>query len=183
MITKSEHALVKRGIRWAESAGALVLVLLSSRSGAAEPLPGVHFEYRAPPGCPTQSEFVSELRARTTRFVEVEAARAARIVNVTIAQNDDGPFSGEVEMRETAEAAPRALRRSVQANLCAELVSAVAVVIAIALDPDAFGSESTSPDPPPTPAKAPPKRAPRRDRAAAVERRAEPPLEWALSGI
>jgi hypothetical protein len=135
----------KKGRRWAR---ALVGVCtLGAASAAADP---ASREYRlvfeAPPTCPDASAFEAEISARTLSAVRKPDAARTIVVSITISGAES---TGSLQMREPD--GTRAERR-VQGGSCRETVSALALVAALALDPNA----ALWPQPTPAPARSPP---------------------------
>jgi hypothetical protein len=143
---------------------ALALLTSLARSAGAEESPTrIRVSYQAPPECPAQSAFTSQLVARTNRVRPDEAA--GRQASVTIARAEAG-FAGRLELSDDEG---RSSTRDVAGDTCEEVVAALALVTALALDPEA----STAPLPstgvmpatepetaPPAPAPASPSPAP-----------------------
>jgi hypothetical protein len=122
-----------------EARGTAVLVLsVGLVAGSAST--GEHrLAYHAPPGCPDDEAFEAEIAARTASAVRT--GRAARTFDVTVEAT-----SGVLTIREPDGTS--AVRR-VQAASCVEVVSALALVAALALDPNAGGAKGAQAAPPP----------------------------------
>jgi hypothetical protein len=112
----------------------------------------VEIVYEAPGGCPGRDKFVEEMRARTTRFRVVAKSDATRTVAVEI-HADAGGSTGRLLVRESDG---REASRSVSAKRCEEVVTALALIAAVAIDPTALSNAPPNPAPPPGPAPAPP---------------------------
>jgi hypothetical protein len=93
----------------------------------------IRVSYRAMAGCPEQSVFVAELAARTSRVRPAEPDEQARSVDVAISRQGD-VVHGLLIVSGSGEAATR---REVTGNDCAEVVSALALVAALVIDPRA----------------------------------------------
>ena len=141
-------------------------------------------EYVAPASCPTREDFEALVRARTPLAEFGDDARA-RSLRVELTSNGDA-FHGHLEMSGIAPSTDKATphERDVDGETCADVVDALGLVTALAIDPDA----STQPTatlqvatPPPTttapPTTPPPEAAPgpaRTPIAPAVDRPAPP---------
>jgi hypothetical protein len=86
-------------------------------------------EYRAPDGCPTSAEFSAEVARRTPEW---EARRAELVVAVEVTPDASG-LVGRVRF----ERAGRETVRELHASSCGELVRALALIVAILIDPGA----------------------------------------------
>jgi hypothetical protein len=130
----------------------------------------VQLHWSAPPACPEQSRFESEVRARTSNATFAEAPSGERLFDVALVANE-GRFIGRLQIQEGSE--PPATR-TFEGDTCAEVVSALALVTALAIDPEASSgpieelaalavappiAPKTPPAPPVPPAVAPPPRA------------------------
>jgi hypothetical protein len=120
---------------------ALVLVTLpapvlaepavTSPTGTAASQVSLH--YLGDPGCPEETEFVYEVTARVRRTVQWSKAGAAVQMVVIIRQVGDHA-SGTLEV---VQRGTEPTRREFTAASCAEVGSALALVAALALDPNA----------------------------------------------
>ncbi len=167
-------------VRWV-SAGLASGLLLGPAKAAAQPAapaaysapPQVQLKYGAGAGCPSQTAFVNEIGARIRRPIEWVATNPNILIVVTLGQADDHA-TGKLEVTQRAM---EPTRREFIANTCAEVGSALALVTALTLDPNArtealaaepTGSDASAAaaDPPtpatvlPPPASAPPPTAP-----------------------
>ena len=146
------------------------------RADAADTSEPVAIAYDASPGCPTRAFFLASLRQRTTLWRAALPAEAARTFDVRLATGV--PSRGELHVRDVDG---QEAIRTVTAATCAELMEAMALSVAIAIDPRAAAplgaivpSQPTTaapapppapplpppPPPPPSPAPAPPRAAP-----------------------
>ncbi|MEJ7733477.1 MAG: hypothetical protein WKG00_30315 [Polyangiaceae bacterium] len=89
----------------------------------------VRVVYRGGEGCPVASAFTAELMARTTRVRTAGADEAAREVRVEV-QATGVESSGRLVVDGGGV-------REVKGATCAEVVSALALITALAFDPDA----------------------------------------------
>lgn len=122
----------------------LVLISVSSWAAAAEPVPApvdpgaaaelVSLVYSgAAAGCPSEAQFVSEVTARVTRPVRFGAPDAAVQMVVTLFPSGE-QVTGKLEV---ARASSEPTHRDFTASSCEEVGSALALVAALALDPNA----------------------------------------------
>ncbi len=145
-----------------------ILLLLAQRAGAEEER--VALDYHAPDECPGKAAFESEVRARTAK---VKFGAEGRRFRVVVDRGESGG-AGTLSIRE-GDAAPS--ERTLSGAACDEVVSALALVAALAVDPLASTAPRSElvlpaePEPEPEPAPAPkpePAKAP-------VERVSSPP--------
>ena len=102
-----------------------------------------------PKNCPDRGEFISEIQRRSRIAVPVGPGQQPEVVaNVTLAQDGAG-FRGHLELTTGTKFKERKLK----SDTCAEVVSALALVTALAIDPNAETRPIASlpaPQPPPT---------------------------------
>jgi hypothetical protein len=121
----------------------------SARAQTAETL-GVQLQYRAFEGCPDAAAFRAQVLARTHRLTfEEDGTRADVAWSVTLAETSNGA-RGALRVR---SAKLGRLERQVTAASCAQVASALSLVAALSVDPEA---SLTVPEEP-TPAKPPTK--------------------------
>jgi len=140
----------------------------------------VRVRYSAPAGCSSRAAFVRELTLRTPRIRVVEESEPSTLFLVELADRSTG-VAGELRWieRDGAETA-----RAVSGATCEEVVSALALIAAVLVDPESSSQHPTSPPPVPPPASARPReRSKRRLRpsiaaGASVEHAVAP--GWAL---
>jgi hypothetical protein len=130
---------------------ALFLALLVFAFGATlhaqsetEPLA---LDYAAPPECPAASAFAAEIVARTPRARLTSAGERSRVFHVLIVEQSSehaGRFWIEEEPGRVSSV------REIRAPLCGEVVSALGLIAALAIDPRA--STAVRPLPPSGPA-------------------------------
>lgn len=135
---------------------ALILALLCLTSPAFADKESILLDYVASGGCPDRAQFVERVRTFTTkaevaiddgaprRKFGIHVARAAALVRGELTIDDRGAKT----------------TRTVSGATCDEVISALALATALAVDPDALGVEpaadpSPPPEPPPTPPKPP----------------------------
>jgi hypothetical protein len=157
---------------------ALALAQLLALGGVAVAEPeAVHIDYTAPAGCPDAASFLRSLKDRTTRFREATPDEKARsfFVRVTALPSS---FSGRLEIGSPNDSTAV---RSVDSPICSEVSSALALMTALAIDPNALTSSSKAARP--SPAEAAPKPAaepePQRFPPATVAVASRPPPETA----
>jgi hypothetical protein len=104
-----------------------------ARAAAAEEI--VELRYSAPPGCPTREAAIELIRERTpaVRFV----AGAHRVFEVRVAAGERG-YTGSLVVDATAA-------KQLAAARCDDLVTALALVIALAIDPTAAAAAAHEP--------------------------------------
>jgi hypothetical protein len=116
-------------------------MLVAAWSRAAEP---VRFEYRAPEGCPDESAFVEQVRARSLYqrlAAEGELARTF-VVAITVDR------SGATARVDFVDVDGSAAFRQVRGATCAEAASGIALVCALAIDGRATPDEPVASAPP-----------------------------------
>lgn len=139
---------------------------------SAEPIQQFSVQYVSAPGCPTQERLVAGVEGRTALARYVPGARG---VSVSLRIEDSGsgaePFTAHLSITGDVEATPR----DISAGSCEELVNAVALIVALALDPGASAEPREARLPPAAPPASSSTAAPARDESAArapsVERR------------
>jgi hypothetical protein len=132
----------------------------------AEPM-DVTLSYEADRGCPSDSEFALAVHRRT-KLPTFTSGRGGVRVRARLDLHADGA-GGKVEI---VDVAGRTTLREVTATTCAEVVSALALATALALDPQAGLDEPVSEGVPPRAPEAP--SAPTAPETAAAARTAEP---------
>jgi hypothetical protein len=112
----------------------LVLSALLTPLGLAAADPeSVHIDYGSPASCPDAAAFMRSLQARTTRFRLTEEEQGRRFfVRVTAAGSG---FAGRLEIRGSDG---RTANRSVDGAVCEEVAEALALMTALAIDPNAL---------------------------------------------
>jgi hypothetical protein len=130
------------------SATALLASMFASPSLRAEEVTPVRVRYSAARDCADERGFFEQITARTPRVRLARAAEPATVLNVSIREVPGG-VAGSIELR-GAEGSTSA--REVKAQSCDQVVAALAIMAALAIDPDA----STDPLPKARPAPKPP---------------------------
>jgi len=123
-------------------AGAGVVGALGPGAAAAEP-ETIGLVYRAHRGCPEADAFVAEVAARTSRARLAIDAELPRRFEVGIGEAE-GRSIGRIEMRDPDGSRSR---REVDARSCGEVVSALALIGALAIDPQALAQPAPGPAP------------------------------------
>ncbi|HEY2410404.1 MAG TPA: hypothetical protein VGI10_30570 [Polyangiaceae bacterium] len=150
----------------------LLALSFVSRARAQDATP-VLLEYRAHAGCPDEQAFVRELTARTRLARIADAGEAAERVRVRIDEVPGGSH-GQLVVGVGAGASTR----DVSAARCEQVVAALALMTALAIDPDALTAVDASAPPAPvtpvtpTAAKEEPHRQPRVEQPARFHVRA-----------
>jgi len=122
-----------------------MVILGLSRVALAEP-EAVHIDYAAPAGCPDTTAFLRALQNRTTRFREAATDEPARKFLAWV-RAAGASFSGRLEIRGPDG---RTAVRTVDAAVCQEVASALALITALTIDPDALtGARRDPPFPAP----------------------------------
>jgi hypothetical protein len=117
----------------------LVLVLATSATarGARAAEPAVRLRYAAPSGCPNASWFWRQVRLRTARVHVVADVTLAPVLDVAI--EAPSGTKGRLSLRALDGTVTE---REIEGEGCTEVASALALIAALALDPEA----RTSPD-------------------------------------
>jgi hypothetical protein len=140
---------IRRGEQWplAVSATLLLSAPVVASSDDVEP---VRIEFHAPSGCPGESAFLDQVRARTSKSRPAAAGERARTFTITVTQRGSR-ILGLLKIEDPP--APPAVRE-VSGEECSEIVSALALITALAVDPHASTAPAArlSTAPPPQPA-------------------------------
>jgi hypothetical protein len=147
---------------------ALVVVCRPLPARAEDAARPVQLTYETHPGCPDALYFFWNTEQRTNRIRPAAPGELAASVSVTI-ERRNGQSAGTLEVE--GDGVP-GFTRAVEANTCSDVVQAMALVLALAFDPDALAGAPAAPEPAPVAAvRAPRVRAPvaepRHERAAA----------------
>jgi hypothetical protein len=134
------------GVRWSlrfagAFAGPATILLTAALGRAAEaPAPAeapIHLELLARAACATRADLVERIRARSARLRFTDRAAGGPSLRVEIAAGPGGSAAAELTV---VEAGMRRSARRLVAATCAQAVDAVALMIAILLDPSATAS-------------------------------------------
>lgn len=112
----------------------------------------LHYEASPPPDCPTEAEFEAEVSKLTSkaRFTKQPRARRVRIELASSGRDVVGRLiSGDGKNQSS---------REVRGKDCREVGSALAIAVALTIDPEALGLGDT--EPPPTPSRTEPPKPP-----------------------
>jgi hypothetical protein len=123
---------------------ASMLVALPARAQATPARERVHLAYDAPPACAARATLEAAVAARAPAVVFTPPADGARVFAVVITQTDAG-YQGSLAVGSTAGTSSRELA----AARCDDLVQALALVIALAIDPAALSAPPAVTAPPP----------------------------------
>jgi hypothetical protein len=100
----------------------------------------IHLDYHSSEGCPDETSFVARIRGRTTAVRFVERGEAARTFAVTLESGSPASGSVAVTEGERGEGA-----RRLEADSCEHLADALALIVALALDPHALAAPVATP--------------------------------------
>ncbi len=128
---------------------AVLAVALGLTRGALAAVPDVPIAYRAPASCPAEEGFVQRLRSRLG--LSQAPARLGRTVDVQIALAE-GRYVGKLTL---VGADGRSTTKTLDDASCEELVDALSLVAALALETDDVEGTARAPAPTPAPAPAP----------------------------
>jgi hypothetical protein len=154
-----------------ECVGPAVVAALLSSSAASAPAQAqgpastntARLEVDAAPSCSTRDELQARVAARSTRIRFVHDATGVPVLAVRI---EPGPRGAVIAELTVTEPDGRRFARRIEAPSCAAATDALALVVAITLDPSAAGAEPSTAtgsttaaeaaaQPPPAPAPAP----------------------------
>jgi hypothetical protein len=108
----------------------------------------VRFDYHAPAGCPGAGDFLNRVQSRTERARLGAPGELARTFVVEVRQDERGA-SARLDFTD-ARGAP--VVRAVRGETCDEVVNAIALVTALAIDAEPVESAAAAPAAPPAPA-------------------------------
>ncbi len=120
----------RRGV--AVTAASLAILLAAGSASAADTEP-IRVRFEAPDGCPGEAAFLDQVRARTAKARVAAAGEKARTFTVRLAQ-EGGSIRGRLAIDESAA---QTEIREVTGERCAEVISALALITALAVDPQA----------------------------------------------
>lgn len=133
-------------LAWLAVAAMLPLAAGLRSARADDPLP-VRVDYEEHPGCPDAGAFTREVLGRVLRARPAATGERARTLVVRVRAAGSG-LEASLAIREVDGTVAE---RSVRGERCADLVTALAVIASVALDPVTSGD---APDPSPAPAPA-----------------------------
>jgi hypothetical protein len=111
---------------------ALAAISAAATAAAADTEP-IRIRFEAPPGCPSEAAFLDQVRARTAKARVAAASEKARTFAVRLTQ-EGRSIHGRLAIE---DAASQTELREVTGERCAEVVSALALITALAVDPHA----------------------------------------------
>jgi hypothetical protein len=139
---------VKTLSRFRTSALCSALACGAARALADDAPEPIALEYQAPAGCPSRLEFIALVEGYTQKVQWVAADQAKRRFSVMVAARA-GEVSGTLTIDTEGE-------RSVTARSCAEIVDALALATALAIDPGEMSPPpKVEPEPKPKPKRRP----------------------------
>jgi hypothetical protein len=103
---------------------------LAASPARADPLP-LRIDFQAPPGCPSEEVFLDEIRWRTALARTAAVGEAALEVRARITRR------GDVHHGHLVLGGRERIVREIDGQICDEVVSALALVTALAVDPGA----------------------------------------------
>jgi hypothetical protein len=152
-------------------AGAALAVALLSQTAPSEAPMALRLEVRGAAGCTSRSDLTARIEARSSRIVVADDAGVSAQVAV-VSQRPGAVAADLVLATAGAEQPPR----RVVARSCAEVADAVALIIAVTLDPNLRPAPDAPPPPPaPTPEERPAPATPPAPPVAVAPAAAPPP--------
>lgn len=119
---------------WFSALGLCAEVAVAAPPGDPPALPErVQLSYSAGPGCPSRAAFEQQIAARIRHSLEWVEESPQRLIRVNLETRGDGA-SGSLEM---VRANDEPTRREFAASTCSEVSSALSLIVALALDPNA----------------------------------------------
>lgn len=113
--------------------GCVAILTIAGAAHAQEAPEPLAVAYEAPPGCPTSDAFFREIAARTTRARAAQPNERSRVMHVVVTKSGDQHL-GRLWIE---DASASSTARSVSGKTCSEVVGALALVGALAVDPRA----------------------------------------------
>ena len=114
----------------------------------------VHLRYAASGGCGGEAAFLAEVAARTAKARWVEPGEGVRVFEIAVrsgppeARGERASAIGDLTIRDPAGGT---YQRQLRGRSCDEVVDALALVTALAIDPHASIAPTPTPAPPPAP--------------------------------
>src|SRR6267142_2694079 len=99
--------------------------------------------YDADAGCPDGSRFVDQILARTRKAAIAGPRDARRTFVVTVRSRNETTFAGHLEIRSASDATTS---RDVTGPTCEAVTTALALIAALAIDPDGPAKSGRPPD-------------------------------------
>jgi hypothetical protein len=125
--------------------GCALAILASSTATRADDALPLRLRYSAPPSCPNADAFLAQVAARTPLARTAHANEPATELSVVI-EDVPGGNTGTLEL--AGQDATLSMRQ-VSAADCAQVLSALALMTALAIDPNASTAPTPQPPPPP----------------------------------
>jgi hypothetical protein len=121
------------------AAFALLFGLFLSTPSALADQESVSLDFRASAGCPNREQFISRVRARTerVRFVDAGSANASGL-------HVQADYEGDRAVGRLRLGDGREAERLVTGKTCPDVISALALIAAVAIDPTAISDPSES---------------------------------------
>jgi hypothetical protein len=116
----------------AVTAASLAILLAAPRARAADTEP-IRVRFEAPPDCPGEAAFLDQVHARTAKARVAAAAEKARTFAVRLTL-EGRSIHGRLAIEDSAS---QTEIREITGDRCAEVVSALALIAALAVDPQA----------------------------------------------
>jgi hypothetical protein len=127
----------------------------TSTARATEPVEPIRVELDTRSGCGNDEDILHAVLARTTRARAANPGETARSLRIAITADAQGELVGELSIHDPAAAEQSSEKRSIQSDSCRELLDALALFGALAVDPQAstepLPAKAESPPPPPEP--------------------------------
>lgn len=135
-----------RSVNWAGALFLSAVTLCASGPAAAQKasvIERIRVKYRAPPDCPDRTAFIQQVQARTEKARVVEQGASDRVFWVEVNHEAEG-YRGRLVIQDDSMAV-----REVQGDTCPEIVAALGLVTALAIDPKARIEPTPLPPAPP----------------------------------
>ena len=121
--------------------GVLLSSAVASATAQANPANTARLEVEAAPGCSTRDELIARVMSRSTRIRFVQDGAGVPILTARI----EVGFRGVVAQLDVVEPDGRKFSRRLEAPSCAAATDALALVVAITLDPSAATADGAKP--------------------------------------
>ncbi len=139
---RASRFLRRRAIALGCAAATALGPSVGARAAADEGGEPIALDYDAPAGCPDLSAFVTRIRARTSRARMAWPGEPARSFRVKVVAGPPARGTITVSDEHATEGA-----RALEAASCTEVVDGLALITALAIDPEARTSPVLSPAP------------------------------------
>jgi hypothetical protein len=127
------------------ASGTVISVVLAQALSSARVEP-IRIAYHSAPRCPSEAQFLAEVSSRTALARRATRGEAAREFVIDVAERPGASLSGALEIRSVDGVVNR---REIAGSDCSEVVSALALMVALAVDPE--GALLSAPGPPTSP--------------------------------